>query len=259
METIGGDCSLLRTSALIYGSRVSVDTRYEKVTATDGGTFDAFCAVPASGRGPGMLLFQEIFGINDNMRALAERLAGEGFVTLVPDMFWRIEPRFERKDESGLGDAFAMVQKFDFQQGVADIQATHAHLLAMSECTGKVGAMGFCLGGGLAFAAATLSRVDGKGPDAAVSYYGSPVNDLLVHIDDLECPTMFHYGNNDAFIPEEKIAEVESACSPKPAVVFHRYDAGHAFSNWDAPSMYDKEAADVAWARSLDFLRQHLA
>jgi carboxymethylenebutenolidase len=222
---------------------VTATTRYETITASDGGQFDAFCAVPESGRGPGVLLFQEIFGINDNMRTLATRLADAGYVTLVPDMFWRIEPRFERKDESGMGDAFAMVQKFDFGTAVQDIQATHAHLLSMSECTGKVGAVGFCLGGGLAFAAATLSRVDWRGPDAAVPYYGSPVNDLLGHADKLECPTMFHYGNNDAFISQDQIAEVEAAVSGRPAVQFHRYDAGHAFSNWDAPSMYQKEAA----------------
>ena len=237
---------------------MTVTTRYETITANDGGEFVAYCAIPESGSGPGVLLFQEIFGVNDNMRGLAEKLAAEGYVTLVPDMFWRIEPRFERKDESGLGDAFAMVQKFDFETGVADIQSAHAHLLGMAECTGKVGAIGFCLGGGLAFAAATRSRVDGRGPDAAVPYYGSPVNDLLGFVDQLECPTMFHYGNNDAFIPEEKIAEVEQAVAGKPDVVFHRYDAGHAFSNWDAPSMYQAEAAELAWSRTLEFFGKHL-
>ena len=237
---------------------MTVTTRYEKVQANDGGQFEAFCAVPDTGSGPGVMLFQEIFGINDNMRTLAERLAEAGYVALVPDMFWRIEPRFERKDESGMADAFAIVQKFDFTAAIADIQATHAHLLQMKECTGKIGAIGFCLGGGLTFAAATLSRVNGRGPDAAVSYYGSPTNDLLGHIDKLECATMFHYGNNDPYIPEAKIAEVENAVAGRADVVFHRYDAGHAFSNWDAQSMYQKEAADLAWARSLEFFDEHL-
>ena len=225
----------------------------------DGEQFDAYCAVPDGGSGPGMLLFQEIFGINDNMRTLADRLAAQGYVVLVPDMFWRLEPRFERKDESGFGDAIAMVQRFDFETAITDIQATHRHLLGMQACTGKVGAMGFCLGGGLAFAAATSSRVDGRGPDAAVSYYGSPVNDLLPTVGSLDCPTQFHYGANDPFIPEEKIAEVEQAVAGRPDVELHRYDAGHAFSNSDAPSMYDKAAADLAWSRSLEFLRKHLA
>jgi carboxymethylenebutenolidase len=150
------------------------------------------------------------------------------------------------------------VQKFDFGSAVSDIQATHRHLLAMKECSGTVGATGFCLGGGLAFAAATLSRVDGRGPDAAVCYYGSPVNDLLVHVDKLDCPTAFHYGDNDAFIPPDKIAEVEGAVSGRSGVEFYRYDAGHAFSNWDAPSMYNQDAADLAWSRTLEFFGRHL-
>ncbi len=103
-----------------------------------------------------------------------------------------------------------------------------------------------------------MSRVDGRGPDAAVPYYGSPVNDLLGSVGDLDCPTMFHYGNNDPFIPEAQIAEVEQAVAGRPDVTFHRYDAGHAFSNWDAPSMYQKEAAELAWSRTLTFFAEHL-
>ncbi len=236
---------------------MTVSTRYEKVS-TDGGELDAFCAVPESGSGPGVLLFQEIFGINDNMRGLAERLAGEGFVVLVPDMFWRLEPRFERKDESGIEDAFAMAGRFDVAAGIVDIQATHAHLLGMPECSGTVGAVGFCLGGGLAYLAATTSRVDGKGIDAAVPYYGSAINGMLDRVPDLECPTMFHYGDDDPFIPTEMVDEVERAVSGRPGVQFHRYTAGHAFSNWDAPSMYQEDAAQLAWSRTTDFLHEHL-
>jgi carboxymethylenebutenolidase len=233
-------------------------TRYDEITAHDGGTFAGYCALPASGTGPGILLFQEIFGINDNMRGLAERLAGEGYVVLVPDMFWRLEPRFERKDESGMADAFAMVQRFDPELGAADIAAAHAHLLALPECTGKVGAVGFCLGGTLAFACAARSRVDGRGIDAAVSYYGSGNNDLLPLLDQVPCPIEFHYGADDPFIPAEKIDEVEQAISGRPGMALHRYAAGHAFSNWDAPSMYQAEAAEQAWSRTLAFFANHL-
>lgn len=238
---------------------MTLGTRYETISSDGDREFTAYCAVPESGSGPGMLLFQEIFGINDNMRTLAERFATEGYVTLVPDMFWRLETRFERKDESGLADAFAMVQRFDFATAVTDIQSTHAHLLSMPECSGKIGAVGFCLGGGLAFAAATLSRVDGRGPDAAVCYYGSPINDLLVHVEHLECPSLFHYGEEDAFISSDKITQVEEAVRGRDQVEFHRYAAGHAFSNWDAPSMYNEEAAQLAWSRTVGFFAEHLA
>lgn len=233
-------------------------SRYEQIKTADGDTFDAYCAVPASGTGPGIILFQEIFGINDNMRGLADRVAEAGYVALVPDMFWRLERRFERKDESGLADAFALVQKFDAAKGADDVQATHAHLLGMAECTGKVGTTGFCFGGGMAFLCAASSRVNGQGPDAAVSYYGNAVNAMLEMLANITCPLMFHYGNNDAFIPETQIAEVEQAGAGMANVTFYRYDAGHAFSNWDAPSMYNRAAADLAWGRTMDFFARHL-
>ena len=196
---------------------MSPTTRYEYITTGDE-QFDAFCAVPESGRGPGILLFQEIFGVNDNIRQVAERLAEAGYTTLAPDMFWR-----------------------------------------MPECTGKIGAVGFCLGGGLAFAAATLSRVDGHGIDAAVCYYGSAINDMIDQVSRLDCPAAFHYGNNDPFIPAESIATVEDAVSGRSGTEFFRYEAGHAFSNWDAPSMYNEAAAELAWSRTLDFFARHLA
>lgn len=232
--------------------------RYERVASLDGDHLEAYCAVPAAGSGPGILLFQEIFGVNDNMRGQADRLAEAGYVVLVPDVFWRLERRFERKDESGMGDGMALVQQLDFDLVPDDIQATHAHLLGMAECTGKVGAVGFCLGGTLTFVAAARSRVDGKGIDAAVSYYGSGNNDLLGMLPMVECPILFHYGATDPYIPEEKIAEVESAIAPHAHMALHRYDAGHAFSNWDAPSMYDEAAATEAWDRTLAFFAQHL-
>ncbi len=235
-----------------------ITTRYEQVASHDGDSFDLFCAIPEAGRGPVIVLFQEIFGINDNMRGLAERVAEAGYVGIVPDMFWRIERRFERKDESGLGDAFAVVQKFDADKGIADLNSVHAHALGMAESTGKVGGVGFCFGGGMAFAFGASSRVDGRSPDAVVSYYGSAVNQMLPMLPGLSCPTMFHYGNTDAFIPPDAIDEVEQAVEGMNNVAFYRYEAGHAFSNWDAPSMYRKDAADLAWSRTMAFFAEHL-
>ena len=232
-------------------------SRAETVTAGDGRTSTAHCALPDR-PGPGILLFQEIFGINDNMRGLADRLAQEGYVVLVPDVFWRIEPGFERKDESGMHEGMAMVGQLDWETVPDDISASHRHLLSLPECTGTVGAMGFCLGGTLAFLAAASSRVDGRGPDVAVSYYGSGNRDLLPRLDDVACPVLFHYGDRDPFIPAESIDDVERAVAGRPGMRVERYDAGHAFSNWDAPSMYDEPAADAAWATTLAFLEEHL-
>ena len=231
--------------------------RTETVTTLDGRTFTAHCAVPDQ-PGPGILLFQEIFGVNDNMRGLANRLAREGYVVLVPDVFWRIEPGFERNDESALQECMAMVGQLDWATVPDDISAAHAHLLSLPECTGTVGAVGFCLGGTLAFLAAAKSRVDGKGIDAAVSYYGSGNNGLLPMLDEVGCPVLFHYGDRDPYIPTESIDEVERAIAGRPGMRLERYDAGHAFSNWDAPSMYDESAAELAWTTTTGFLAEHL-
>jgi carboxymethylenebutenolidase len=234
-----------------------ITARAETVTSLDGGTFTAHCAVPDR-PGPGILLLQEIFGINDNMRGLADRLAREGYAVLVPDVFWRIEPGFERNDESTLEECMAMVGRLDWDAVPQDLSATHAHLLSLPECTGTVGAVGFCLGGTLAFLAAARSRVDGKGIDAAVSYYGSGNNGLLPMLDDVECPVLFHYGDRDPYIPVESIEEVERAVAGRAGMRVERYDAGHAFSNWDAPSMYDEAAAQSAWTSTTAFLAEHL-
>lgn len=232
-------------------------TRYERVPTPDG-DFDAYLAVPGSGHGPGVLVFQEIFGINDNIRGICDRLADQGYVALAPDMFWRLEPRFERKDESALEECMAMVQRLDFGAAVGDITAAFAHLRDMPECDGKVGAIGFCLGGTLTYLCATASRVDGTGIDAAVPYYGSGIHDMLDQAGDLACPALFHYGDRDPYISADQIDRVERSLGARPQVTVRRYDAGHAFSNWDAPSMYDEKAAGEAWDHTLAFLAEHL-
>jgi carboxymethylenebutenolidase len=235
-----------------------ITTRVQQVTAADGGVFDAYCAVPEGGSGPGVLVFQEVFGVNDNMRGLARRLAGAGFTALVPDMFWRLERNFERADESGLADGMALAQRMDQGLAGADMAATLAHLLELDGGTGKVGAIGFCLGGTLTYGCAAGARVDGRGVDAAVPYYGSGIHQMLGLADSITCPLLFHYGDRDPYIPAEQVAQVEAAFAGRADVTVHHYDAGHAFSNWDAPSMYDEAAAELAWSRTLAFLDEHL-
>lgn len=224
-------------------------TRYE--TIRDG--FDGYLAVPDSGSGPGVVVFQEIFGINDNIRGICDRLAGEGYVALAPDVFWRQEKRFERKDESGMPDGMAMVQQLDFGLAAQDAADTVAHLRGLPETTGRVGAIGFCLGGTLTYLCATSTDVD-----AAVPYYGSGIHDMLDRADRLTCPTLFHYGDHDPYIPVEQIEAVEKAMAGRSNVVVQRHDAGHAFSNWDAPSMYDERAATEAWEQTRAFLARNL-
>jgi carboxymethylenebutenolidase len=147
-----------------------------------------------------------------------------------------------------------MVQQLDLGLAAGDITAALAHLRGLPACTGKAGAIGFCLGGTLTYLCATTNPE----LDAAVPYYGSGIHDMLGSVGELRCPTLFHYGDHDPFIPAEQIALVEAAVAAKPNVTVRRHDAGHAFSNWDAPSMYDERAAAEAWTQTTEFLAAQL-
>jgi carboxymethylenebutenolidase len=232
---------------------MAILTRTEAVTTPDG-TFSAHVALPPSGSGPGILLLQEIFGVNDYLTAVADRLAELGYVVLAPDLFWRFAPDSPlEQTEEGIAQAFSRVATFDIELGVADSVVALEHLRSLDEVTGDVGVLGFCLGGSLAFAVAAATD-----PAVAVSYYGSGVADSLGAADAISCPLIFHFGAEDPFIPNEHVDAVEAAFATRDEVVLHRYAAGHAFDNHLAPQFSDPPAAAEAWARTTDFLAEHL-
>jgi len=131
------------------------------IAAADGGTFKGYLATPASGSGPGILLLQEIFGVNSSMREVADYYAEEGYVVLAPDLFWRLEPGIELGyTEADFGKAMGYYQRFDANQSIKDAADALKVLRARPECVGKVGALGFCLGGKLAYLVAARTDVD---------------------------------------------------------------------------------------------------
>ncbi|HLJ63911.1 MAG TPA: dienelactone hydrolase family protein, partial [Stellaceae bacterium] len=149
--------------------------RFIEVTAKDGGKFRAYLATPEKGSGPGIVLLQEIYGVNASIRAAADIYAEEGYVVLAPDIFWRIEPGVELGwSEAERARAMALYQKLDIDRAIEDIAATLAALRALPACKGKVGALGFCLGGLLAYLTAARTDID-----AAVSYYGVGIERYL--------------------------------------------------------------------------------
>ncbi|MFD9550603.1 dienelactone hydrolase family protein [Nocardia salmonicida] len=232
-------------------------TRYDRVTSHDNDEFDAYVAVPEAPEAPGIVLLQELFGINDNMRGIADQLAADGYLVIVPDMFWRRQRRFETKDESGIIEGKTLAEQADLGLATQDIASTYRHLLSLPECSGRIGGLGFCFGGTLAYLLATQVSVDGNEPAAVVSYYGhifDPANTSAL----VSCPTLFHFGDQDPYIPLEHAHAVRDAFADRDDVEVAIYRAGHAFSNWDAPSFYQKEPADEAWARTTAFLAEHL-
>ena len=230
-------------------------TRTERITARDGGAFDGHLVLPDSGRGPGVIVLQEIFGVNSYLKEAGERLAGLGYVALLPDLYWRIEPGIALPhDEESLQQAFGYMQRLDVDQAIDDAGAALDHLRGLPEVTGGVGVLGFCLGGRLAYHVAARSS-----PDVAVSYYGSGIADALDEADRIECPIIFHYGDADPFIPNEQVARIRETVGGRPVAEVHVHEgAGHAFDNHEAPQFHQPEAAAAAWDLTADFLRKNL-
>jgi carboxymethylenebutenolidase len=231
-----------------------MSSRVESVEVP-GGSFDLPVWLPDGGSGPGLLLIQEIFGISDYIRDVADDLAGLGYVVAAPDLFWRIEPGFDAKhDPDGLARSLEMGQRFDVEQGVADSVAALNHLRELPEVEGGIGVIGFCLGGTVAYFVAGQTEVA-----ALVSYYGSGVQDSLEILDQITAPVQFQYGGSDAYIPRDQVARVEAAAAGKPNVEVHvEEDAGHAFHNRKNPMFHMPEPAARAWQRTEEFLQRHL-
>jgi carboxymethylenebutenolidase len=226
--------------------------RTETVTVADG-TFDLYTWLPDGGSGPGVLLLQEIFGVGAYLRSVATRLRDLGFVVAAPDLFWRQQRGYAADhDEAGMGESFGLVMQADPVALRADSVAALGVLAALPEVQGTPGALGFCLGGALAWGVA----VDAD-PAWAVSYYGSGVPDLIDLADQVTCPVLIHFGSTDAFIPMEGVDRVQAATADIDRITVRVHDAGHAFDNHEAPGFHDADASAAAWAETVAFLDEH--
>ena len=222
-----------------------------RVPSTDGGEFEAYLAVPAAGSAPGVVVLQEIFGANKNMRAVCDWLASEGFLAACPDLYWRMEPGLEM-DESQRDRARELGSKLDQSKVAEDIGSTMEFLKRQPKCSGRVGTVGFCLGGRLAY----LSAVRKK-PNAAVSYYGVGIDTVLAEAGNLSCPMLMHFAELDKFTPPAAIDAIRGALA-EPRVTIQEYaGCDHAFARKGGAN-YNAEAAELANARTLAFLRQSL-
>ena len=211
-------------------------------------------ALPPAGRGPGIVLFQEIFGVNAHIRAVAEQYALDGFVVLAPDVFWRQAPRVDLGYEGADRQrALALMQGYTPAQALEDIAAGVAALRARPEAAGaKVGALGYCMGGRLAWLAAATTDID-----AAVPFYGGGIHTMLDRAASIRCPLQLHYAGRDAHIPLAAVEQVRQALVGKPAEVHVYPGAEHGFNCWSRDS-YDAASAALAHGRATVFLAQQL-
>jgi carboxymethylenebutenolidase len=167
------------------------------ISATDRGSFGGYLATPESGSGPGLVLLQEIFGVNRHIREVADLFAEEGYVVLAPDLFWRIQPGVELGySDADFQAALRYYQRLDVDRAILDVGDALRALRAHPSCTGRVGAIGFCLGGTLAYLAAARLPID-----AAVSYYGVGIEGHLDEAESIKCPIVLHFAAEDEFVP----------------------------------------------------------
>ncbi len=218
-----------------------------------GGAFNAYLSVPERGSGPGIVLLQEIFGVNRHIRDVADLYAEEGYVVLAPDLFWRIEPGVDLGyTEADRERALRLRERFDVNRGVGDITATVEALRRRPECAGgRVGALGFCLGGRLAYLAAARSGVD-----CAVSYYGVGIEHALDEADRITCPMVLHFGSEDSRVPMAAVEQIRTTLGGRDEVGIHVYPgADHGF-NCPERASFDRRASALAHTRSIALFRR---
>jgi carboxymethylenebutenolidase len=217
-----------------------------KLTASDGFKLGAYRADPAGKPKAAIVVIQEIFGVNHHIRSVCDRLAKEGYVALAPSIFDRTQPDFQcgyTPDE--IATARTFIANPDWTAMLRDTQAA----IDAVKDVGPVGIIGFCLGGSMAYAAATKLT----GLSAAVGYYGGAV--VRFADDKPRVPTQLHFGEKDAGIP---LTDVETIKTKRPDVAVFIYPGAQHGFHCDERASYDKASADIAWPRSLEFLAKNL-
>jgi carboxymethylenebutenolidase len=217
-----------------------------KLTASDKFQLGGYRADPTTAPQAAVVVIQEIFGVNHHIRAVCDRLAGEGYVAIAPSIFDRVERNFQ----SGYSpDEVAIARKFvanpDWAAMLRDAQAA----IDAVKSVGPVGIIGFCLGGSVAYAAATKL----SGLSTAIGYYGGAI--VRFADDKPAVPTQLHFGEKDAGIP---LSDVDIIHAKRPEVEIHIYPGAQHGFHCDERASYDKASADIAWPRSMNFLAKHL-
>ncbi|MBN8962821.1 MAG: dienelactone hydrolase family protein [Rhizobiales bacterium] len=221
-----------------------------KIPTADGGTISAYLALPAQTPAAALVLVPEVFNVNDHIRAVADSYAADGFLVLAPDLYWRQEPEtYLPYDDEGLRRARLLWAALDVEQFAIDVGDIVAALRARSDCTGKVGILGFCIGGTIAYLASAKHSID-----AAVSYYGIRIHEHLDLADQLRCQILFHFAESDAHIPLETVKPITERAAVSKQMTIQIYEgAGHGF-NRKGYSQYHEASARLARERTLAHL-----
>lgn len=232
---------------------MTTNSRWIDIDTKDG-KYQGYLALPPAGSGPGILLLQEVFGVNRHIRSVADQYAAAGFVVLAPDIFWRGAPRVELGYEGADRErAIALMKQTDVPLLIQDLVPAVASLRALPEVTGKVATIGYCFGGRLVYLLAAEGVVD-----AGVAYYGGGIQDILDLRERVKVPMQFHYGELDKGIPMPAVDKVRDAFAARNDVAVYVYPgADHGFNCWDRAAYHNK-ASVLAHGRTLTFLADAL-
>ncbi len=219
------------------------------------GSFKAYIAKPSVLPAPAVVVLQEVFGVNADIRGHCDEIAGQGFIAVAPDLYWRQEPGIDLNASSDADwqHAVRLYQEYDRDTGAKDVRDAAAVVADLPDCTGKVGLLGYCFGGLMVFL--TAARY---GTDAGVAFHGGDTEKYLDEVGELDSPLLMHLAEEDEFISRAAQAEIKEALATKPNAIVYSYPGQyHAFSRHNG-AHYNADAANLANQRSYEFLRQHL-
>jgi carboxymethylenebutenolidase len=220
------------------------------------GTFSAYIARPKASPASAVIVLQELFGVNADIRKHCDELAEQGFLAAAPDLFWRQEPGVDLTvtSEADWQHGLRLYQAYDRDGGVRDIKDTIEAVRNLPECNGKVALLGYCLGALMVF----MTAVRNDGIDAAVWYHGSDTEKYLGEVKGLHAPLLMHLAEEDEFISKAAQAEIKATLAKKPNATVYSYPGqSHAFSRHNGKH-YNAAAAHLANGRTSEFLKNEL-
>jgi carboxymethylenebutenolidase len=221
------------------------------------GKFGAYISRPKTLPAPAVVVLQELFGVNSDIRKTCDELAEQGFLAVAPDLFWRQEPGVDLSNVTSDADwqhGLRLYAAYDRDAGVKDVEDTVNAVHKLPDCAGKVAVLGYCLGALMVF----LTAVRFDGIDAAVAYHGGDTEKYLGEVDGLHAPILMHLGEEDEFISKPAQALIKEALAKKPNATVYSYPGqSHAFSRHGG-AHYNAEAAALAHERTYAFLNRQL-
>lgn len=226
-----------------------------QIKSHDHNQFSAYMAMPEQTPAPCIILIQEIFGVNEEMRRKCDDYAAKGYVAIAPDLFWRLERdvRLTDKTQEEWDKAFDLMNRFDIDLGIKDLDSTLEAMLSADYVNGHAGCIGYCLGGKLSFLMACRTNVD-----AAVSFYGVGLEGLLGEAENIRNPVLIHIAEEDQFVSKDAQEQIKAGLAANPQVQVYSYPGvNHAFARGQGQH-YDENAATLANSRTEEFLYQKL-